>query len=98
MHDYLFKAADILIPIIGGVTFNNIKGVSGATYNIEVIHTPTKVEVWSVVSTETVYTEFDAIMAAYEEQEYLRRKQLRAQQKKKSKMSILNILFGRRVA
>ena len=98
MHDYLFEVVDSLLPLMGKTIFKNIQGASGSTYNIEVILTPTEVEVWSITSTETVYTEFDAIMTAYEEQEYLRRKQLRSQQKKKNKASILNILFGRRAA
>nr|DAZ81404.1 MAG TPA: hypothetical protein [Caudoviricetes sp.] len=95
MNKYLFKIADLLLAT-ESTTFKNIQGASGTTYNIEVIRTPTDVEVWSIAPTETIYTEFDAIMAAYEEQEYLRRKRL--QQKKKNKVSILNILFGRRVA
>lgn len=97
MNKYLFKVADLLLAT-ESTTFKNIQGASGTTYNIEVIRTPTDVEVWSIAPAETVYTEFDAIMTAYEEQEYLRKKQLRAQQKKKNKASILNILFGRRVA
>lgn len=97
MNKYLFKVADLLLAT-ESTTFKNIQGASGTTYNIEVIRTPTNVEVWSIASTETVYTECDAIMAAYEEQEYIRRKRLRVQQKKKNKVSILNILFGRRVA
>ena len=97
MNKYLFKIADLLLAT-ESTTFKNIQGASGATYNIEVIRTPMDIEVWSITSAETVYTEFDAIMTAYEEQEYLRRKQLRARQKKKNKASILNILFGRRVA
>lgn len=97
MNKYLFKIADLLLAT-ESTTFKNIQGASGTTYNIEVIRTPTDVEVWSIAPTETSYTEFDAIMAAYEEQKYLRRKQLRARQKKKNKALILNILFGRRVA
>ena len=98
MNEYLFKVCDLILQFKESTRFKNIKGFSGSEYNVEVIRTPTEVEVWSVVPAETIYTEFDAIRAAYEEQEYLRRKQLRAQQKKKNKASILNILFGRRVA
>lgn len=93
MNEYLFKVCDLILQFTESTRFKNIKGFSGSEYNVEVIRTPTEVEVWSVVPAETIYTEFDAIRAAYEEQEYMRRKM---QKQKRNK--IIKILFGRRIA